>query len=138
MITTDTWESYWKNLDNHDWWKKPASEVQDLISSLSSIEKPKILDLGCGLGRHAIAFALAHFTITAVDSSANAIKHLIEWARSLKLQIETLVCDVLDDSLRGETFDVVLSYNVIYHGSRSRFAKSIRHVQTMLKPDGTL
>jgi tellurite methyltransferase len=135
-MTLNVWETYWSNQDNHDWWKKPAPEVLDFIRSISPIEKAKVLDLGCGLGRHAIAFALAKFSTTATDASATAIQHVIDWARDLHLSIETRVCDVLDDSLPNETFDVVLSYNVIYHGSREQFARAIQRVHKLLKRDG--
>ncbi len=136
MITTHVWETYWSNQDNWDWWKKPALEVLDLIHSLSPIERPKVLDLGCGLGRHAIAFALAGFSVTATDASPTAIQHLNEWAHCLHLSIETQVCEVLTETLPSETFDVVLSYNVIYHGSREQFAKAIRQVRKLLKQNG--
>jgi tellurite methyltransferase len=135
-MTTNIWESYWGNQDNWDWWKKPAPEVLDLIRSLSPNEKPKVLDLGCGLGRHAIAFGLAGFSVMATDVSANAIQHLTDWARSLQLSIETQVCDVFADTLPAETFDVVLSYNVIYHGSREQFAQAIQRVRKLLKCKG--
>ena len=135
-MTLNVWETYWSNQDNHDWWKKPAPEVLDFIRSISPIEKPKVLDLGCGLGRHAIAFALAKFSTTATDASATAIQHVVDWAHDLHVSIETRVCDVLDDSLPNETFDVVLSYNVIYHGSREQFARAIRRVHKLLKRDG--
>jgi tellurite methyltransferase len=135
-MTANVWETYWSNQANHDWWKKPAPEVLDFIRSLSPLEKPKVLDLGCGLGRHAIAFALAGFSVTAIDSSAAAIRQMNDWARSLDLLIDTRVCDLLDDTLPLTTFDVVLSYNVIYHGSRQQFAQSIRNVHRLLKPGG--
>ncbi len=135
-MTTNVWETYWGNEDNHEWWRKPSPEVLDLIRSLSPISQPKMLDLGCGLGRHAIAFALAQFSVTATDASATAIRHLNEWAQSLRLTVETRVCDALDDALPCDAFDVVLSYNVIYHGSRSQFAQAIRLVRKWLKPDG--
>ncbi len=135
-MTTNVWETYWNNQNNHDWWKKPAPEVLDFLHSLSPIDKPKVLDLGCGLGRHAIAFALAQFSVTATDASTAAIQHVIDWARTLQLSIVTRVCDVLDDSLLVETFDVVLSYNVIYHGSRKHFAQAIQHVKKMLRRNG--
>ncbi|MCK4514435.1 MAG: class I SAM-dependent methyltransferase [Spirochaetaceae bacterium] len=137
-MTTDVWEAYWNKQDNHDWWKKPAPEVLELIRSLSPVERPRVLDLGCGLGRHAIAFALAQFSVTATDSSTTAIQHVTEWARSLRLPIETRVRDVLDDPLSHETFDVVLSYNVLYHGSRKQFAQAIQHVRISLTRKGLL
>jgi tellurite methyltransferase len=135
-MTTNLWETYWSDQDNWDWWKKPAPEVLDLIRSLSPLERPRVLDLGCGLGRHAIAFALARFLVTATDVSSAAIRHLNEWASSLQLSIETRVCEVLAETLPGESFDVVLSYNVIYHGSREQFALAIQQVWKLLKRKG--
>jgi predicted RNA methylase len=89
--------------------QKPAPEVLDFIRSISPIERPKVLDLGCGLGRHAIAFALAQFLITATDASATAVQHVVDWASSLHLSIEARVCDVLDDSLPNETNSYIIS-----------------------------
>jgi SAM-dependent methyltransferase len=130
------WEAYWADPSNHEWWKTPAPEVLDLIRSLSPRERPRVLDLGCGLGRHAIAFALAGFEVTAVDSSETAIEHLVSWARGLGLTVQAGVCDVLDEAFPAASFDVVLSYNVIYHGSRERFAAAIRRARDLLVPGG--
>lgn len=135
-MTSNVWENYWNDQDNWDWWKKPAPEVLDLIRSVSPIERPRVLDLGCGLGRHAIAFALAQYSVTATDASPTAIQHLNEWAHSLQLSIETQVCEVLTETLPSDTFDVVLSYNVIYHGSREQFAQAIQQVRKLLKRKG--
>lgn len=136
-MNTDIWETYWRDKGNREWWKKPAPEVLELIRSLSPADHPRVLDLGCGPGRHAIAFALARFSVTATDSSTEAIRHLDAWASSLGLPIETRVCDVLAEALPGETYDVVLSYNVIYHGSRDQFARAIQHVRELLGRQGT-
>lgn len=111
-------------------------EVLDLIRSLSPAERPKVLDLGCGLGRHAIAFASAGFQVTAADRSLTAIRHLNEWADSLQLSIETQVCDFRSESLPSGIFDVVLSYNVIYHGSREQFGLAIQQARKLLKQQG--
>jgi tellurite methyltransferase len=135
-MNSGVWESYWKNRDNWEWWEKPAPEVLDLIQTLSPVDRPSILDLGCGLGRHAIAFATARFSVTATDASATAIQHLNEWADRLGLSIETHVCDLLSETLMAESFDVVLSYNVIYHGSREQFGLAIQKVRRLLKPQG--
>jgi tellurite methyltransferase len=135
-MTQNSWETYWNNLKNHDYWEKPAPEVLDFIRSLSPLKSPAVLDLGSGLGRHTIAFALAGFTVTAADSSQAAIRHLTKWADGLHLFIETRVCDMLDNALQDRAFDIVLSYNVIYHGSREQFARAIRYAYKLLKPKG--
>ena len=135
-MTAKIWETYWNDQSNWDWWKRPAPEVLDFIRTLSPIERPKVLDLGCGLGRHAIAFALAQFSVTATDASSTAIRHLNDWAKSLQLSIETQVCEVHAETLPIDTYDVVLSYNVIYHGVHEQLARAIQRVHKLLKRKG--
>ncbi|MEE8442139.1 MAG: methyltransferase domain-containing protein, partial [Dehalococcoidia bacterium] len=67
------WEAYWSGDDDHSWWRRPAPEVLEFIAAQSPEERPDVLDLGCGLGRHAVAFAQAGFSVTATDASESAI-----------------------------------------------------------------
>jgi tellurite methyltransferase len=130
------WEAYWGDERNHEWWERPAPAVLELIRTLSPTEMPEVLDLGCGLGRHAVAFALAGFHVTATDASEAAVAHLQEWAKTLGLAIDSQVCDAAGDRFPPESFDVVIAYNVIYHGYREQFALIIAHVRGLLKPSG--
>jgi SAM-dependent methyltransferase len=130
------WEDYWQGDEDHSWWKRPAPEVAEFIASQSPRERPDVLDLGCGLGRHAIAFAQAGFSVTAADVSATAISHLSKWAQDMSLEIRVLVCDVLSDLLPESSFDIVLAYNVIYHGYREQFSAAIDHVRRLLRTGG--
>ena len=136
QLTIDHWEEYWGDDKSHDWWKRPASEVLEFIEQQSPEQRPDVLDLGCGLGRHAIAFAQAGFRVTATDASRTGLKHVREWADTLGLSIETRVCDILDEVLSEELFDIVLSYNVLYHGYRQDFVQAIDHVYGLLRPSG--
>jgi tellurite methyltransferase len=130
------WEDYWKGDEDHSWWKRPAPEVLDFIATQSPVERPDVLDLGCGLGRHAIAFAQAGFSVTASDISTSAISHLSKWAQDLSLEIRVMVCDVLSDRIPENVFDIVLAYNVIYHGYRHQFAAAIDRVWHLLRTNG--
>jgi len=134
--SNDIWELYWSGGKDYAWWKCPAPEVLEFIASQSPEERPNVLDLGCGLGRHAIAFAQSGFSVTATDSSQSAVSCLQKWAEELSLQIRTEVCDALGDSFSRESFNIVLSYNVIYHGYRKQFAAAIRYVHFLLKRGG--
>jgi tellurite methyltransferase len=130
------WEGYWQGDEDHSWWKRPAPEVEEFIRSQSPEERREVLDLGCGLGRHAIAFAQAGFSVTASDASGVAISRLSKRANDLSLEVRVLVCDVLSDLLPENGFDIVLAYNVIYHGYRHQFSAAIGHVQRLLRADG--
>ncbi len=133
---SNTWNTYWRDTSTHEWWTKPATEVLTLIDSLSPSSSPVVLDLGCGLGRHAIAFAQAGFRTTATDVSETAIASVRKQAEELRLAIDTRICDVLGGDFDSKSFDVVVSYNVIYHGYRQQFAAAIKHVRQLLRPDG--
>lgn len=111
------WEAFWDDESQHDWWERPAPEVLQLIAGLSPAAHPRALDLGCGLGRHAIALVQAGFQVTATDASATAIAHLDAWATRLGLSIRTRVGEVLTDTWPADAFDLVLAYNVIMAGA---------------------
>ena len=132
----EIWNEYWTGDDDLSWWKCAAPDVEDFIASQQPRERPNVLDLGCGLGRHAIALAQAGFNVTAADSSEEAVSRLANWAQELSLNIRVLVCDVLSDQLAKNSFDIILSYNVIYHGFRYQFAAAVDHVHGLLKTNG--
>ena len=121
-MTADIWNAYWRDQNNCDWWTRPAPEVLTFIAAQSSAEKPDVLDLGCGLGRHAVAFAQAWFRVTAIDASEAAIAYLNEGAHELELSIRAMVSAVLADDLPLGGFDIVLSYHIIYRVRQRRGA----------------
>lgn len=130
------WETVWNNDQNYGFWKQVSPEVVELIRSQSPDEHPVVLDLGCGLGRNAIAFAQAGFHVTAIDLSPTAISHLQGWARQLDLRIQTLVCDFVEEVFSPESFDIVISINVLYHGYREQLVRAIDNVRHWLKHGG--
>ncbi len=130
------WEAYWRGNEDHDFWRKPDSAVLEFLETLSPDEKPDILDLGCGQGRHAIEFARAGFNVTATDISESAISYLKSWADKENLAIETKICGFVDDHIADNSFDIVISINAIYHGYRKNFAEAINHVEQILRPSG--
>ncbi|MCP4756214.1 MAG: class I SAM-dependent methyltransferase [Proteobacteria bacterium] len=135
------WDEIWAcdnggDIWDHDFWKKASPEVVDLIQSESPESRPNVLDLGCGLGRNAVAFAQAGFTVTATDFSPAAVAHLKTWSEKLDLQIRTFVADFVDDDFPPRTFDIVLSLGVIYHGHRDQATSAITNIRNWLKKGG--
>lgn len=130
------WDTAWEGGDDGGFWKRVAPEVLDLVRSQSPQDRPDVLDLGCGLGRNAMAFAQAGFHVTAVDLSSAAVSHAREWAQSLGLDVRTRVCDFLQDAFTPQSFDIVLSFNVLYHTYREQVAQTIGNIRRWLKPQG--
>ena len=128
----DFWETVYPTMFSEERVEAAVSDVDHLLTRMDLSEGSAVLDLACGPGRHAIAFAQSGFCVTATDSSQSAVSYLQRWAGELSLPIRTEVCDVLGGSFSRESFNIVLSYNVIYHGRRHQFAAAIEHVHSLL------
>ena len=104
------WEKFWSKEENQSYWTRPDRLVLKFIQFQSPVKHPSILDLGCGLGRHAIAFAREGFSVLATDSSVQATEFLKRWAEKEKFDIKTKVSGLLDPQIPLASFNIVISF----------------------------
>ena len=96
----------------------------------------KVLDLGTGLGRHAICFAKHGLKVSAIDISEYGINHLRTWAENEKLIIDTKVGDMLSLPYADKSFNCVFAYHVISHSNSIGIKKIIAEIERVLTPKG--
>jgi SAM-dependent methyltransferase len=86
-----------------------ASEEVDCIISLAGI-KPgsKVLDLCCGVGRHALELARRGYTVTGIDRTKSYLQKAIRQAKREQLEVE-FVQDDMRRFARPKTFDIILN-----------------------------
>jgi cyclopropane fatty-acyl-phospholipid synthase-like methyltransferase len=97
----------------------------------------KVLDLGCGAGRHAIFYAAEGFDVDACDISAVGLRELRTAAAQRGVQLRTHQCPGHDLShYASDSFDAVLSFGVIYYMSNSEAEQTFREIFRVLKPGG--
>lgn len=130
------WDSHWREESQRRYWQQPADEIIRLKDSLDREKIRDILDLGCGIGRHAILFAESGFHVTAVDDSKNALDILRKKASEKQVNITRIENSYTDDIFPENSFDLVIAYNVLYHGHREGFDRSVGLVYRYLKPGG--
>lgn len=135
MIKSKGWD--WSKNKN-SYWLTPAVEACYLAESWKSKGFDKLLDLGCGLGRHSVYFAQKGFEVDAQDISDYGVDHLRKWAEEENLKVNTTVCDMLKLPFADETFDCIMSYNVIYHTDTEGFIKALMEIKRVLKSKGEL
>jgi rhodanese-related sulfurtransferase len=77
---------------------------------------PRALDLACGRGRHALLFAAAGFSVTAIDRDADALAALASSAGALGLQValRTQDLEAIDVDLGNEVFDLIVVTNYLH------------------------
>jgi ubiquinone/menaquinone biosynthesis C-methylase UbiE len=133
MIKSKAWN--WKiSADTH--WEEPSAESYPLLKRWKKRGFKKLLDLGCGLGRHAVLFAENNFDVDAFDLSPYRIKKLKEFSSKNKLSIKTKVGDMLELPYNNNQFDCVISFHTIYHTDYIGVEKSLKEVKRVLTDNG--
>lgn len=97
----------------------------------SSPQTRMALDLGGGVGRHALWLASRNWQVTVVDISDVAIRKLSQSAFEHNVNLDLLVGDASEYKFEPERFDLILLF---YHLDRSLFPKIV----SALKPGGLL
>ena len=128
----------------HDWetlyardlprpWEVPRDAALDeLLRVFAPPEThPRMLELGCGLGDHAIARTHEGWTVTALDVSARAI------ARAASREsVVTWVCDDVTRSRLHGRFDVVVDRGCLHALDAAGRARCAAQVARWLRPEG--
>lgn len=137
MIESKGWN--WeivKEEEKNNRWKEPSIESFYLVNRWKSQNKKAFLDLGCGLGRHAILFGKNGFNVFCFDISEDAINETKKWAKNEKLKFHYAVGDMLKLPYENESIDCILCRNVISHTDTDGIKKVINELKRVLKNDG--
>ncbi len=133
MVKSKAWD--WK-ITKTPLWEKPSLDVYPLIKQWQKQGFKKILDLGCGIGRHSILLAKKGFEVDAFDLSESGIKDLRETIKKQKLTIRVTMGDMLSLPYKDNSFDCILAYYVVYHTDGKGIEKTLKEIKRVLKPKG--
>jgi tellurite methyltransferase len=138
-MLTDTahlyWNSEWQKADSSSPWAVPEPWAIDHVRTLAP--GSRILDLGAGIGRHALAYAEAGHKVTALDASEAATAAVAAAAFAKGLTLDTVQATMTDLPFEPASFDHVLAWNVIYHGDESVVRRTFAEVARVTRPGGS-
>ncbi|TFG34498.1 class I SAM-dependent methyltransferase [Candidatus Thorarchaeota archaeon] len=129
------WDKIFK--DHGYFFIDPHEDISKLIRLFQENKVRRILDLGCGTGRHLIYFARNGFDMYGFDSSKNAINLAEKW-----LQEEGLSANLQEHRMEeifpysDNFFDAVVSIQVIHHNLIRNILFTIREVERVLSSSG--
>ncbi len=133
-MKTDTADQHWNAQWSKDTvdakWLTPEADVKTWAEKLP--KGARLLDLGAGVGRHALWLADQGFEVVAVDAASEGLAE-IDRAGGVTTQLARMDDLPFDDG----SFDHVLSWNVIYHGDEDILLRTIAEIRRVLKPGGT-
>ncbi len=125
---------YWGKEDKVD------EDIPRLALLFRKNHASRILDLGCGTGRHTIYFAKRDFKVNGFDWSREAIKRARQLLRAGKLSADLEVWDMTEFPYPYEdaSFDAVLSMKVIHHTNFGNIRRIISEVERIIAKKGFL
>ena len=137
---TDTahvhWDKQWQTEEGRADWLEPDPGVFGFARERFDKGDRKALDLGCGVGRHALALAEIGFQTSAMDGSAAGIEALLKTAAERDLAIDGRLAEMTALPYEDDAFEYVLAFNVIYHGDPDIVRSAIAEIVRVLKPGG--
>ena len=114
----------------------PDGIVVGLASVLEKRKAKRILDLGCGAGRHVIYLAERGFEAYGADISETGLKLTNKRLRSRKLEAEIIKCDMKSLPYVRSCFEAVICVQTIYHQKLKEIQETISDVHRVLKRNG--
>jgi SAM-dependent methyltransferase len=116
--------------------KEASAFIDELVNELQPTANSRMLDLGCGSGRHSKYLASKGFDVTGIDLAASSIRQAKRWeADSLHFYRHDMRVP-----FGKSTFDYVFNFftSFGYFDDSSEDHKVVNNIHSALKPGGIL
>jgi len=121
--------------------REPNPELMGLIPRWQAAGCRRVLDAGCGVGRHLLPLLAAGFRVWGVDCDARVLE--LGKARLANSAPPAVASSLVQADLNRlpfapGSFDLAVSVNVINHGDAATFRDYCRELDRVLKTGGHL
>lgn len=111
-------------------YRTPHPDLLRFVDLLRQNQGQRVLDLGCGSGRHVIALAQEGFEVFGIDASERAIQMTQEWLNEEKLQADLKTGDIFTKlPYPGDYFNGVISTKALNHALAPHIRATIEELQ---------
>lgn len=132
------WDEIWKTEEGRTWWLEPEPSLLSLLPRFQGEGVGKVLDLGFGLGRHSILLAREGFDVYGIETSPSGLEYALKWAARENVTLKLTLGEMNALPFESDFFDLILAWNVIYHGTSEYVGEAVREIRRCLKLGGYL
>lgn len=140
MQLTDSICDYWDSRSSGfsdavvDEMRERGDDVACWVAGITGIHSGRVLDLGCGPGFFSIPLESAGYDVVGIDYSSEMVARATENAADAGVQPVFLRMDAQSMSFPNESFDMVVSRDVLW--TLEHPEKAYSEILRILKPNG--
>jgi SAM-dependent methyltransferase len=129
------WESIFRKEGRH--FLEPHEDMARVIRLFRKERVRRVLDLGCGSGRHTVLLARHGFRVTGMDVSPEGLRLTRQWLRETKATARLVIGDFFEPfAFADATFDAVIAVQTIHHGMQDQIRACVGEIARVLRPGG--
>lgn len=133
---SNNWNQFF---DSHGrFYLSPHESLIKFINICKSQKISRVLDMGCGSGRHVVKLAEEGFDVSGIDFSPSAASLAENWLHQKNLDAEIIVGN-FDDKQKDfpdNSFGGVIAINTLEYGQEHEIENNLSQIKRYLKPDG--
>lgn len=113
--------------------------VIEFAARLKAAGIDKVLDIGCGSGRHLVCMAQTGLSVYGLDNSPYGLRLATEWLAHESLQARLILADARQKlPFPDNAFDAVISTQVIHHARLATVQATAREIARIVRPGGLI
>lgn len=114
----------------------PPGGLGTLAAAMQDLGMRRVLDLGCGMGRHLVFLARRDFEMYGADIDSYRLARAQIWLKLEELFVRLTVADMEDLPYPSGFFDAVISMYVIHRNLMDGIHRTVAEVRRTLRPGG--
>jgi len=117
----------------------PLGYLPKLVKLLKKRQAKRVLDLGCGSGRHMLYLAKQGFEVYGIDIAEEGVGLAKERFKEAGLKANFKLSPIHKKlPYKDNFFDALISLRVLNHGKIEEIRKTIGEIERVLKPQGLI
>lgn len=116
---------------------KVHEDMPKVVKMFKKRDVERVLDLGCGSGRHTVYLAKRDFDVHGFDIAKEGVKIARDWLKKENLKAHLKVGDIYRTlPYKDNFFDAIISTQALHHERIEVIRELIKEMERILKPKG--